>query len=242
MRDYGRVHATFWSSPTIAPLSDDGKLLALYLMTCSHNTIAGVFRLPDGYIAEDIGWIAERVSKGFDELFRNGFAQRCSVTKWVWVCKHLEWNAPENPNQWKAVEKVIDSIPPTCEWMEAFNRSRTVGETVSKPKNNSPVPVPASVEGVQGESKPKSSTKKSRPMPTTLPDGFVVSDRVLKWATQQGLAGVIELHFEAFVSTCRAKGYEYVDWDEALMSAVRKNWAKIVAPRVAANGGLKVAI
>jgi hypothetical protein len=57
-----------------------------------------------------------------------------------------------------------------------------------------------------------------------------VSDRVLKWAVQQGLAGVIELHLEAFVSTCKAKGYTYVDWDEAFMGAVRKNWAKIAAP------------
>jgi hypothetical protein len=47
MRDYGKVYSTFWSSDTTSPLSDDGKLLALYLMTCGHSTIAGVFRLPD---------------------------------------------------------------------------------------------------------------------------------------------------------------------------------------------------
>lgn len=238
MRDYGRVHATFWSSPTTAPLSDDGKLLALYLMTCSHNTIAGVFRLPDGYIAEDIGWLAERVAKGFVELFTNGFAQRCPITKWVWVCKHLEWNPPENPNQWKAAEKVIDSIPSTCSWLEPFNRSRTVSETLSEPKNNSPVPVPVPVVGVQG-GKP---AKKSKPQETPIPEGFAVSDRVLKWAAQRGLAGVIELHLEAFVSTCKAKNYHYVDWDEAFMSAVRKNWARIDAPRTAAGGRLKVAL
>lgn len=229
MRDYGRVHSTFWSSPTIAALSDDGKLLALYLMTCPHNTIAGVFRLPDGYIAEDMGWAPERVSEGFAQLSQNGFAKRCPETKWVWICKHLEWNKPENPNQRKAANKLLAAIPAACTWLAELNRSERVEETVSEPKNNSPVPVPVPVEGVQGEGDKKPKPKKSRSVATTLPEGFQISDRVLKWAAQQGLAGVLDLHFEAFVSTCKAKGYAYVDWDEAFMSAVRKNWANIAA-------------
>lgn len=232
MRDYGRVHATFWSSPTIAKLSDDGKILALYLMTCSHNTIAGVFRLPDGYAMEDLKWPAERVSKGFGELFANGFAERCETTKWVRILKHLEWNPPENPNQWKAVEKVISSVPDECCWKPLLNRSERVKETVSEPKNNSPVSVPVPVEGGAG-GKP---AKRNKPVETPLPENFVISDRVLKWAAQKGHAGTLELHFEAFVSTCRAKGYTYADWDEAFMNAIRNNWAKIKAGERVGNG------
>jgi hypothetical protein len=101
-------------------MSDDGKLLSLYLMTCTHNTIAGVFRLPDGYVTEDTGWAAERVSKGFAELFRKGFAVRCEDTKWVWVRRHLEWNKPENPNQRKAAAKVAHSVPDDCSWKREF--------------------------------------------------------------------------------------------------------------------------
>lgn len=144
MRDYGKVYATFWSSQTTHSLSDDGKLLALYLMTCSHNTIAGVFRLPDGYVAEDIGWDQNRVQQGFAELLAKGFANRCETTKWVWVVKHLEWNKPENPNQRKSAAKIAQSVPAECAWKQAFmrdcaeslgletpsisNRSETVGE------------------------------------------------------------------------------------------------------------------
>jgi hypothetical protein len=138
---------------------DDGQLVALYLMTCSHNTIAGAFRLPDGYILEDTGWNAERVSKGFPGTVRNGFAERCPVTKWVWICKHLEWNPPENPNQWKAVAKICKTIPANCSWRSRF---RTV-ETVSKGLNNSPVPVPVPVQGVQGEKKPRKKSRRNNP-------------------------------------------------------------------------------
>jgi hypothetical protein len=163
-RDYGRVHHTFWSSSTTGPLSDEAKMLSLYLMTCSHNTIAGMFRLPDGYIAEDTGWDAERVSKGFQELAESGFAKRCPATKWVWICKHLEWNPPENPNQGKAVDKAISNVPSACSWLPEANPSERVTETVLKPKNNSPVPVPVPVQGVQGE-KPK----RGKPIETPLP-------------------------------------------------------------------------
>lgn len=111
---YGKVHATFWSSETTGDLSDAARLLALYLMTCPHRTIAGVFRLPMGYAAEDLRWGSERVSEGFRELSESGFATYCERTKWVWVVKHLDWNPPENPNQVKACAKVAASIPPTA--------------------------------------------------------------------------------------------------------------------------------
>lgn len=122
MRDYGKVHSTFWSSPTTSSMSDDAKMLALYLMTCTHSTIAGVFRLPDGYVAEDLAWPSERVAKGFSELFHKGFANRCETTKWVWICKHLEWNKPENPNQRKSAQKIAQSIPDECVWKRDFMR------------------------------------------------------------------------------------------------------------------------
>lgn len=152
MRDYGKVYSTFWSSSTTGSLSDDGKLLALYLMTCSHSTISGVFRLPDGYVSEDLNWASERVAEGFMELFRKGFANRCETTKWVWVSKHLEWNKPENPNQRKAAAKVAASIPDQCVWKRDFwrvsaevlaleplpdaNPSETVDVTVEEPLLN----------------------------------------------------------------------------------------------------------
>lgn len=120
MRDYGKVYSTFWSSATTSGMSDDGKLLALYMMTCSHNTIAGVFRLPDGYVSEDLGWEVARVRATLVELFDKGFAKRCETTKWVWVVKHLEWNPPENPNQRKSAVKIARGVPQQCVWQPLF--------------------------------------------------------------------------------------------------------------------------
>jgi hypothetical protein len=123
MREYGKVFSTFWSSETIRAMGDDGRLLSLYLMTSPHSTIAGVFRLPDGYVAEDLGWPPERVREGFTELLRNGFANRCERTKWVWVRKHFDWNKPDNPNQRKAAAKIALSVPNDCAWKHEYMRA-----------------------------------------------------------------------------------------------------------------------
>lgn len=123
MRDYGKVHTTFWTSSSIRELSEDGRMLAMYLLTCPHGTIAGVFRIPDGYACEDLQWNTERVRQGFTELFRKGFANRCETTKWVWVVKHFAWNSLENPNQKKSAVKVAAQVPDQCCWKSAFMRA-----------------------------------------------------------------------------------------------------------------------
>lgn len=152
MRDYGKVHSSFWTSDDIRQLSDDGKLLAIYLLTGPHSTQLGAFRLPDGYVSEDMGWSTERVSKGFDELSRKGFATRFEPSKWVVIHNFLKWNEIENPNQGKSAAKLFEQIPDQCPAkpvlarilrdfaprfpVEALNRFETLTQTVPEPYRN----------------------------------------------------------------------------------------------------------
>ncbi len=112
MRDYGKVYTAFWTSEDSRGFSEDGRMLALYLMTCTHGNMIGCFRLPNAYAAEDLKWDADRVSKGFDELYRKGYAYRCSTSFWVVILRHLKWNKLENPNVGKAAAKLFDAISP----------------------------------------------------------------------------------------------------------------------------------
>jgi len=57
-----------------------------------------------------------------------------------------------------------------------------------------------------------------------IPVGFGISDRVRAWAAAKGHF-LLDQRLEHFVSQARAKGYTYVDWDEAFMNAIRKDWA-----------------
>jgi hypothetical protein len=120
MRDFGKVHTSFWTSDTTRGMSEDARTLAMYLLTSPHGTIAGVFRLPDGYACDDLQWDGARVQAGFAALAQNGFALRCEVTKWVWVINHFTWNSLDNPNQRTAARKVADMIPRACTWLGDF--------------------------------------------------------------------------------------------------------------------------
>lgn len=111
MREYGKVYTAFWSNEDIRAMSEDARMLALYLMTCPHGNMLGCFRLPDAYAADDLKWSSERVSKGFGELFSNRFSYRCERSSWVFIRKYLEWNQFDNPNVGKAAGKLFGTLP-----------------------------------------------------------------------------------------------------------------------------------
>lgn len=71
--------------------------------------------------------------------------------------------------------------------------------------------------------------KEGKGSKTPIPENFQVSERVANWANEKGHKN-LQQHLESFVSACKKQGYKYVDWDEAFMEAVRKNWAKIPEP------------
>ncbi|WP_151976684.1 helix-turn-helix domain-containing protein [Acinetobacter soli] len=77
------------------------------------------------------------------------------------------------------------------------------------------------------KSKPKSEKiKKPKTTMTTLPENFEVSERVKTWAAQKGFDR-LEEHLEYFTGYAVASGKKYADWDQALMNAIRGNWAKL---------------
>lgn len=203
MRDYGKVHTSFWSSQTIKSLSEDGRTLALYLLTSPHSTIAGVFRLPDGYVCEDIGWTSARVAKGFAELLANGYANRCETTKWVWICKHLEWNPPENPNQRKSAAKMALSVPDECGWKLDF--MRVCGEVlaIEQPQKANPS---ATVEQPLPNQEQKQEQKQDKPTAS----GFTLPD----WIPKPAWDGFVEMRKrKRAVLTDRAKELKVKELD-----------------------------
>lgn len=184
MRDFGKVHTSFWTSSTMRDLSEDSRLLAIYLLTSPHGTIAGVFRLPDGYACDDLQWDAQRVQSAFTELRQRRFACRCEVTQWVWIINHFEWNPLDNPNQKKAANKIANLIPSTCTWVEEFfktcgpifqpegapqrNPFGTVPQTVSEPFRNQE----QEQEQKQNQETPATSAPEpsiDQPVPSDLP-------------------------------------------------------------------------
>ena len=68
--------------------------------------------------------------------------------------------------------------------------------------------------------------EKKRVNKTNLPENFAISERVIKWANQNGYRD-LQKHFDNFVLSAQSGGYKYSDWDSAFMKAIRDNWAKV---------------
>jgi hypothetical protein len=112
MREYGSVQTQFWSDLAYQNLSTHAKLLAIYLLTGPHTNMLGCFRLPTGYVAEDLKWDAETICNTFKELTQIGFLIRDTESNWVLITNFLAWNPIENPNQGKSLKKLSNQVPP----------------------------------------------------------------------------------------------------------------------------------
>jgi hypothetical protein len=89
--------------------------------------------------------------------------------------------------------------------------------------------VPVVVDVVVSESVVDKPAKPARsPTKVAMPEGFCLSDKVRAWAEEKG-HWRLEDHLESFKAKCAANGYKYVDWDAALMNAIRDDWAKLGA-------------
>lgn len=111
MRDHGRVSCKVWASEDFQALSEDGRLLWLYELTSPYSNMAGVYRLTNGILLDDLGWGIERVSKGLGELDQCGFSTRCPRTFWLIIHKYLEWNPIKGPKQHEGLVKVVKTLP-----------------------------------------------------------------------------------------------------------------------------------
>ena len=111
MRSYGSIPSKFWIEAKEKGLSDDGRQLMAYLMTCHHGNSIGCFRMPVAYIAEDLGWAFERVSTTLSETVSKGFLERDDERSWNRLPNHFETVSVSNPNVAKGMEPFIEAVP-----------------------------------------------------------------------------------------------------------------------------------
>ena len=76
------------------------------------------------------------------------------------------------------------------------------------------------------QNRTEQKARQRRKSQTSIPPDFTISQRVLVWAEKRNISN-LDAHLEYFVGRAKAKDYTYVDWDEAFMEAVRKDWAGI---------------
>lgn len=122
---YNRVEPTVW----IEPWDDDTRMVALYLLTCSHRATEGIYRLPLSYALEDLRWDQERFDTAFDELRCEDFVRHDQRAQVVWIVKAFERQPPENKNVAIAALRRIKELPKTV----LLHPFLTVAQRLSQP-------------------------------------------------------------------------------------------------------------
>jgi len=110
---YVRVATKFWQDEKVRELSDDGKLLYLYVLTSPHSNMAGYYVLPKPYVAYDLNWLPERLDKAFRELFRKGLIKYCERSAVILIPNFLKYNPMQNKNQAKGAARRVAELPET---------------------------------------------------------------------------------------------------------------------------------
>jgi|GEM_PF-1275159 len=284
MRDYGKVSPQFWMGKTGKALRREGaaaQLVALYLITCPHANMLGLYYLPLSYIAHDTGLSLEEAERGLQGCIASGMCLYDDFSEMVWIFEMARFQVADELKgrdlRIKAVQGAYDALPANPFLPAFFERyaaalgmvsgrfedgSATPFEGASKPLRSQEQEQEQNQQHHQDQGQPQEQEhdamrgdfaqlspaeepqplyveKKSylwtqgRPLKTPLPEGFGISESVRKWAAQRNITH-LDLHLEHFISTVRRNGYTYVDWDEALKVAIRKDWADLGKPSLAA--------
>lgn len=123
MRDYGKVSAQFWIGQTGKALrgKPEAQVLALYLMTCPHSTMTGVYHCPVLYMAHETGLGMEGASKALQRLIEAGFCEYDEASESVFV---IRMAAHQIDERLKPGDRRVLGLPKEVEKMPAPLKER----------------------------------------------------------------------------------------------------------------------
>lgn len=118
MHEYRKVGPTFWTGDTGKKLRAAGPealVVSMYLMTCPHSNMLGLYYVAKLYIAHETGLGLEGASKGLASACEAGFCRYDEASEMVWVQEMAlyqigEW-LDEKDNRCKGIQRDYDALP-----------------------------------------------------------------------------------------------------------------------------------
>lgn len=123
MRKYGTVDTCFWTDGKIRTLSEKGKFLFLYLLTCQHSNAIGCYRLPLAYISSDLKWTPETVTQTVTQTVSIGLIEYDFDREIVWLKNFFKHNTIDNPNVAKGCISHIEVLDKDSPIFPSFIKS-----------------------------------------------------------------------------------------------------------------------
>ena len=183
MARYRKVECRIWNDEKFRELSDDGKLIWLFLLTHPAMTSIGAMRATVPGFAAELSWKIERLSKGFTEVLSKGMAKHDERACCLWLPKFLRYNPPENPNVLKSWANSLDLVPECSLKTQAIEAVKDFSEGLPKAfaealpeafRKGLPKGMPKQEQEQEQEQEPKESTSGS---PLANPAPLNISER-----------------------------------------------------------------
>lgn len=113
MAKYRPIDVRLWNDQKFLSLSDDGRMLWLFLLTTTSTLpIPGVVVGGPAALSEQLGWPVERFREGFAELLSRGLSVRADFdARLVWLTKAIKRWPPQNPNMVKGWSETWEDVP-----------------------------------------------------------------------------------------------------------------------------------
>ena len=179
MREYSKVSAQFWTGATGRSLRGDleAQLLALYLVTCPHSNMEGVFYCPVMFMAHETGLSTEGASKALQRLSRGGFCTYDHPSEVVFVHEMAAHQIGDtlNPkdNMVKAVQasfdKMQDGIIKRCffkRYAKAYHLKAAPNDAANDDENGTPFEPPSNpLRSTETKTETKTETEEEPPTP-----------------------------------------------------------------------------
>ena len=149
MARYYPISPLFWSDSKVRSWGPETTLLALYLLTCEHRNLEGLYRLPLPYIEADLSWTSELVRETLAYLEDQGFVLYDPFSQVVLVKRALKYHQPVTDKQIQGAINALQEVPDTTLWdafVEAARRyAPQLAERLGMPSESHSEPIPNGV-------------------------------------------------------------------------------------------------
>jgi hypothetical protein len=118
MRDYGKVFPTFWIGKTgkeIKNLGREAQLTALYLLTCPHATMIGIYYLPLNFLSHETDIPLKGALKALQSIEKINFCTYDLASEYIWVhnMAFYQIGGPlkQHDNRVKCINDIFAKLP-----------------------------------------------------------------------------------------------------------------------------------
>lgn len=125
MARYYPVSPLYWSDSKVQAWPTETKMLALYLLTCEHRNLEGLYRLPFAYIEADLDWSREAVVNAMADLIRDGFVDYDQDAQVIFLPRALKYHTPKSGKQIQGALNALQEVPDTVLWPQFVEAART---------------------------------------------------------------------------------------------------------------------